>query len=249
MKSQHVPAIDTRYWLAITLASVFGTNLGDFYAHQSGLGLLGGLPILIALFIVVYAVERYDERRHEAYYWLCIIILRTGATNIADYMAGRRGLNLDRTALSALLCLALAGFAWWSGRVGLRPAPGGRVPGSVPATSTRYWIAMLTAGVLGTVLGDLIERLIGQAPAAMALSAVLIVALAIYRRVVLPAVYAYWLTIGVARTSGTAIGDWLAENKVLNIGLARCTVLTGAAFVAVLLLWRSRRPVARARTA
>ncbi|MDB5866617.1 MAG: putative integral rane protein, partial [Betaproteobacteria bacterium] len=41
MKRVHVPTIDGRYWMAITLASIFGTNLGDFYAHQSGLGLIG----------------------------------------------------------------------------------------------------------------------------------------------------------------------------------------------------------------
>ncbi len=29
MKPIHVPRIDNRYWLAILLASVFGTNIGD----------------------------------------------------------------------------------------------------------------------------------------------------------------------------------------------------------------------------
>jgi len=39
MKAIHVPRINARYWYAITLASVFGTNLGDSYSHDSGLGI------------------------------------------------------------------------------------------------------------------------------------------------------------------------------------------------------------------
>jgi uncharacterized membrane-anchored protein len=242
MKRAHVPTIDTRYWVAITLASIFGTNLGDFYAHQSGLGLIGGLPILVALFGGVYLVERVDRHWHDMYYWLCIIIMRTGATNIADYLAGRRGLSIDRLSLSIGLGLALAVLAWWSAR---REPKVDEPPirKSLPATDVPYWVAMLTAGVFGTVLGDFFEKLIGQGMAAVALTICLTAALLIYRQAILKAAYAYWLVIGVARTTGTAIGDWLAENKMLQIGLPVSTVVTGLAFVGVIVLWRNRTQV------
>jgi uncharacterized membrane-anchored protein len=239
MKRSHVPTIDTRYWVAITLASIFGTNLGDFYAHQSGLGLIGGLPILVALFGGVYWVERMDRRCHDMYYWLCIIIMRTSATNIADYLAGRRGLSIDRLSLSIGLGLALAVLAWWSARTE-REVDGHRIPKSLPATDVPYWVAMLTAGVLGTVLGDFFEKLIGQGMAAVTLAICLTAALLIYKQAILKTAYAYWLVIGVARTTGTAIGDWLAENKMLQVGLPVSTVLTGLAFVGVIVLWRNR---------
>jgi uncharacterized membrane-anchored protein len=240
MQRIHVPIIDARYWTAITLASVFGTNLGDFYAHESGLGLLGGLPILVLLFIGVYLAERLDRLTHDAYYWLCIIIMRTGATNIADYMAGRRGLAIDRLTLSIGLGLLLALLAWWSAqsRSGVINAS----MKSLPDTDVRYWLAMLTAGVFGTVLGDYAQHLLGQGTATAVLAVVLAAALLfIYQRSFLPAAGAYWLTIGIARTAGTAIGDWFAENKILNVGLTLSTILTGIAFVAVLVLWRSPR--------
>ena len=80
MKSIHVPRIDARYWAGITLASVFGTNTGDLYAHDSGLGIVGGLPILAAIVAVAYFLEHRDTTRHEAWYWLAIIVIRTGAT-------------------------------------------------------------------------------------------------------------------------------------------------------------------------
>ena len=241
MKRCHVPTIDVRYWTAITLASIFGTNLGDFYAHESGLGLIGGLPILVFLFACIYLAEHFDGLSHDAYYWLCIIVMRTGATNIADYLAGRRGLNIDRLTLSIGVGLALAALAWWSVAAG-RKAVEQTLVKSLPDTDVRYWLAMLTAGVFGTVLGDYIQRVFGQGMGTAILSVVLALALLIYSRSILRAAYAYWLVIGVARTTGTAIGDWFAESKLLKLGLPLSTLLTGIAFITVLVLWRNRRP-------
>ena len=87
MKDLHTPRVNARYWTAITLASVFGTNMGDFYAHESGLGIVKGLAVLALLAGVVFAFEYFERSRHEFYYWLVIILIRTGATNIADYLA------------------------------------------------------------------------------------------------------------------------------------------------------------------
>lgn len=42
MKLIHVSQVDAHYWLAILLTSVFGTNMGDLYAHDSGLASAGG---------------------------------------------------------------------------------------------------------------------------------------------------------------------------------------------------------------
>ena len=61
MKSIHTPRIDARYWTAITLASVFGTNMGDFYAHNSGLGIVKGLAVLALLAAIVFLIERFDN--------------------------------------------------------------------------------------------------------------------------------------------------------------------------------------------
>jgi uncharacterized membrane-anchored protein len=241
MQARHVPTINARYWAGITFASIFGTNMGDFYAHESGLGLLGGLPILVALFLAVYAVERVDRMTHDAWYWLCIVVMRTGATNIADYLAGRRGLAIDRVSLSIGLGLALAALAWWAARAD-RARSGGAARKGVPDTDARYWTAMLVAGVFGTVLGDLCEHAAGEGAAALGLGGALVLALLAYRQGALRPVLAYWLTVGVARTTGTAVGDWLAEDKMLGIGLPLCTLLTGFAFVAVLVLARGRRP-------
>ena len=243
MQIRHVPTINARYWAGIALASVFGTNMGDLYAHDSGLGLLGGVPVLVALFLVIYAIERSDKRSHDTYYWLCIIIMRTGATNIADYMAGRRGLGIDRLVLSIGFGVLLAVFAWWLGRVDR--SSNGTVPlKTVPTTDPGYWVTMLTAGVFGTVLGDWCQHQFGENAATLGLTILLAVALLAYRNVLLGTLAGYWLTVGVARTTGTAIGDWLAESPIPNLGLPLSTLITGTALAAVLILWPGGRPQA-----
>jgi len=236
MQTRHLPAITPRYWAAIILASIFGTNMGDLYAHNSGLGLLGGLPILAVLFAAAYVAERFDRLSHDAYYWACIIILRTGATNIADYLAGKRGLHIDRLVLTAGLAALIAVLAFVALKKGERTKQGK----ALPETDALYWVTMLSAGVFGTVLGDYFEHTIGDGVAAIALSVALLPVLAVYWRNAAPSLFLYWATISAARTTGTAIGDWLAENDMLPIGLAICTGLTGIAFVAVLGLWRDR---------
>jgi uncharacterized membrane-anchored protein len=243
MQTRHVPTINGRYWAGIALASVFGTNMGDLFAHDSGLGLLGGLPILALLFLVVYGVERFDRHSHDAYYWLCITILRTGATNIADYMAGRSYLHIDRIVLSVAFALLLAVLVWWLGRSNRGSEPSSK---TVPTTDPGYWITMLTAGVFGTIAGDLFQKLIGEDAATLGLAVIFGAVLFAYRKLSVSALAAYWFVVAVARTAGTAVGDWLAESPHLDLGLPLATAITGATLAAVLALWPRQKAAAPA---
>jgi uncharacterized membrane-anchored protein len=69
MQSIHVPSLGLRYWSALCLASIFGANMGDFFAHVLGLGHVRGLPILAALFAAVYFTERRDKRALRLQGW------------------------------------------------------------------------------------------------------------------------------------------------------------------------------------
>lgn len=240
MKRHHMPRVAPRYWTAITLASIFGTNLGDLYAHESGLGIGSGLIVLAALAVATFAVERKDRAPHELYYWLVIIIIRTGATNIADYLAFR--VRIPGLVLVLGLAGLLAILAWRSTRTGVDRT--GSAPGALPDTGAVYWLAMLVAGVFGTVSGDIASHLVGQGVASIGLGVVLAIVLVTWRGGARGAIGTYWLTVAVARTTGTAIGDWIAENEGMHLGLPVATLATGLAFIAVLVLWRTRRPVA-----
>lgn len=234
MKYIHTPRVDARYWTGITLASVFGTNLGDFYAHESGLGIVQGLTVLALFAAVVFIVERFEQRRHEVYYWLVIILIRTGATNIADYLAYRAHFPEMELTMCLLGFLCLFGYAT------RRPAGITAESGcALPRTNAPYWLAMLTAGVFGTVVGDVSEHAMGEGAALLVLTGVLLGVLVLAGRRAAQSIALYWTTVAVARTAGTAIGDWLAENKLLHIGLPISTLVTGVAFVALLVFSRS----------
>jgi len=238
MKRIHIPQVNVRYWLAITFASLFGTNLGDFYAHASGLGTGAGLVVLAVVVALIFLLERRDSRPHEVYYWLAILVIRTGATNIADFLNFRAGLpapvvGWGLTFLLAALATVMAILARRAPKAGLK---------QLPKVGALYWAAMLTAGVLGTVIGDDASHVFGQGLTAIGLGLLLGVTLPLTQWG-LVSIFAYWATVGVARTAGTAMGDWLAERQGLNLGLPVSMLITGGVFVLILLLWRTRPPI------
>lgn len=226
MQASHMPRVNTRYWLAITMASLFGTNMGDLYAHELHLGIYRGLAVLAVLAAAVFVAERRDAAPRLLYYWLVIVIIRTGATNIADFLAYKVKVP------DALLCLGLAAIIAGFGAISVKARAGGEGEDfGMPDTGAAYWIAMLGAGVFGTVLGDLCSHIVGEGIASLGLMALLLIALAIWRAGGTAQVWLYWLVIAVARTAGTAMGDWLAESPSVNIGLPLATSLTGVAFI------------------
>ncbi|QEM67344.1 hypothetical protein FO488_03700 [Geobacter sp. FeAm09] len=254
MKAIHTPSIGWHYWTAITLASIFGTNLGDYYAHESGLGIGGGLVLLAVIFGVVKLIEQTDKIAHYYYYWCAIIIIRTGATNIADFLAGRNGMHLDRTLLSLILALAMSCLVW-SSYASARAAARNRdddVAGKAgsPKVNGTFWLTMLVAGTFGTVFGDLCSHALGGGSAALILAAMLAVVLYAGRGGVLATMAYYWFAIAIVRSAGTAIGDWIAENQQLHIGLSVSTMCTGLLFAMAVLLWDAQaRAGQRADTA
>jgi uncharacterized membrane-anchored protein len=241
MQTRHVPKIDRRYWVGILFASIFGTNSGDLYAHESGLGLGPGLAGLAGLFAAVYLIERKDGARHEVWYWLAIVIIRTGATNIADFLAFR--VRIPALLLAAGLAAVIALLAWGASaqaRADDRDRP------ALGATNLIWWAAMLGAGVFGTAVGDDCSHLVGQGPASVGLLVMLAALLAVLGSRAATRVAPYWCAVALARTAGTCVGDWFAEGKSLHVGLPLSTLLTGTMFVAILAFWRSTQQDARA---
>src|ERR1700733_723491 len=112
MQKIHLPMLGARYWGALCIASIFGANMGDFFARNLGLGHVAGLPFLAVALALVVFVERLDRSSHESYYWTAIIIVRTAATNFADFAAG--DLKLPRLLVMAALTILLIAAVWLS---------------------------------------------------------------------------------------------------------------------------------------
>jgi len=233
MKPIHLPSLGGRYWTALCLASIFGANMGDFFANNLGLGHGGGLPLLAVALAVTLATERYDGRRHQAYYWSAIIIVRTAATNVADLASV--DLSLSRGWVMVVLIFLLL-FAVWARRQ-FAWRRGADNPDVTLCIDAGYWACMFLAGTLGTEIGDYCSHSLklGDARAALLLSSVLAALFLIGRRDRILLLPVYWSSVVMIRAAGTAVGDYLAARP--TIGLPLSTAVTGFAFVGLLLIW------------
>jgi uncharacterized membrane-anchored protein len=234
---QSLPRIDARYWLALSAASIFGTNTGDFVAGYLHLGHLAGLPWLLAAFAAILLLERASPVKTPLWFWAAIITMRTAATNVGDAFHDF-GMGFAISVPVTLLVFAICATVY--ARVTPKRAKGD----DTVQVNTAYWVTMMLAGVLGTVGGDLAAKGLTAPGAAVAFFVIVIATIAYFgRRGVLLQAAAYWAVVALIRTAGTAGGDSIAH----SIGLAPSTFITGVVFL-VLVVVSSQTP-ARAAVA
>ncbi len=226
MQQYHVPLLGLRYWIALCLASIFGANMGDFCAHNLGLGHVAGLPYLALALVLVFVAERASIARSMK------------GLLLADDCAGAdRGDELGRFLQRRFEACQAIGYGWAHGVAGAERCRGmaagvaqlGRQALTLRAIFcvpiSGYWVAMLTAGTLGTVLGDYFSHDLhfGHVGASVALSALLApFFIAGVRQLLMVAAPVYWATIVMIRAAGTAVGDVLAERNNLWLGIEHC---------------------------
>jgi uncharacterized membrane-anchored protein len=234
MQPNHLPTLGLRYWSALCLASIFGANMGDLFARNLGLGHVAGLPFLAAALAIVISAERFDRTQHQSYYWLAIIIVRTAATNFADFAAG--DLKLPRIWVMAALTILLVAALWLSWQFAWRHLA--NKTDNLLRADFGYWVCMFIAGILGTVIGDFCSHnlQLDDAGAMALLSPVLAVLFLIGSRGPLRLLPFYWLTVVAIRAAGTAVGDFVSSRHMLGLPLS--TAVTGVLFVALLFIWR-----------
>ena len=234
MQPNHLPALGPRYWSALCLASIFGANMGDFFARNLGLGHVSGLPFLVAALAIVIVAERFDRLQHQGYYWLAIIIVRTAATNFADFAAG--DLKLPRIWVMIALTVLLVATLWLSWQFAWRQLAG--KSDNLLRAGVGYWVSMFIAGTLGTVIGDFCSHNLhlDDAGAALLLSPMVAALFLIGRQGPLRWLPFYWFTVVAIRAAGTAVGDLLSDRHLLGLPLS--TAATGILFVALLVIWK-----------
>jgi len=182
-----------------------GANTGDFAARYLHLGHTRGLLPLGLIFLAIVRAETRASRATEAYYWLAIIVLRTGATNLADLATHdlRLGYPLTLAALTVLIAAVLLFVFWRDGSAAPAAADGRKLP----ATDSAYWLAMLTGGTVVTAGGDFVadELGLGVGYGSLFLFATFLIVLFAATRLGKMGLFWYWAAIVAARTAGTTM--------------------------------------------
>jgi len=214
--------------------------MGDFIPDVLKLSDLGGLLMLALIFAAIALANRWSRRGNEALYWVAILVVRAAATNLADL--GIHRAHLDYITVSGCPAALLVAILAWRRASSLRPAACG-----LTRTNGLYWLAMLTAGALGTVLGDGMGHMIHPITVGVPISAIIVtgaVALILAQKTRLDTATAgaasYWAAIVAIRTWGTNFGDIAAFFLSLPVSI----MLSGLLLAVTLIVWReSSNPI------
>ena len=141
-----------RYWLAVTLVSVFGTlitdNLTDGHKVPLTTSTMVFSALLVAAFIAWYASDRtlsihsIRTRRRETFYWSAVLVSFALGTASGDLMAERLGFGYLVTGLILAGVIALV--------AGLRRAGMNSI--------LAFWIVYILTRPLGASIGDYLSQ-------------------------------------------------------------------------------------------
>jgi uncharacterized membrane-anchored protein len=108
IKSRGIPRTDAFYWVAILVASTFGTTMGDFTSDVLGLGFGGGALLLAGLLLLVLVVDYRLKVANVALYWAALVVASTIGATTGDFLTKPDALNLGYGVGSLILITALA---------------------------------------------------------------------------------------------------------------------------------------------
>ena len=231
------PKVGIRYWVSILIASMLGTNLGDFLPDVVGLSALAGMYVRALAFAAIVILDRLPPHGSEAFYWLAILVVRAAATIVADFAIDRE--HFGYMPVSLVFGALLSAFVLVHQRGGSKSTNG-----DLPPTDGFYWATMLVAGSLGTVIGDGMGHAFGPAQIGVPISALLatfflVAFLGARHRLNWATTASYWIAVVGVRWCGTNAGDILKFLLSIWVSMA----ITGGALTMLLVLWRSRPTV------
>ncbi|MCA1845378.1 MAG: hypothetical protein LC792_19740, partial [Actinobacteria bacterium] len=77
--------INSQYWAALLIASVFGTTFGDFVSDDTGLG-FGRASLLLGTVLALAVLFDLRAAPSDARYWAIIALVRTTGTAAGDWL-------------------------------------------------------------------------------------------------------------------------------------------------------------------
>ncbi len=161
------------YWTTIIATTTVGTTLADFADRSLGIGYAGGATILFLLLMTSLfvwhrtmgsvAVDTVSSPRAEAFYWVTIMFSQTLGTALGDWTADTAGLGYTGGAVVFGAILAAIAAAYYFTKI---------------SHTVLFWAAFIVTRPLGAVVGDFLDKPVGNGGLALSrysASAVLLV--------------------------------------------------------------------------
>lgn len=155
IKAQHFYSF--LYWTVITLTTLAGTTLADFFDRSLGIGYLGGSVALFSLVLITLAtwyktlgsvsIKSIVSHKAETFYWATIMFSQTLGTALGDWMADSTSLGYVGSALLiAGILVVVAGLYFFS---------------SVSRTFL-FWAAFILTRPLGATVANALDKPVGS---------------------------------------------------------------------------------------
>lgn len=145
------------YWTTIIATTTVGTTLADFADRSLGIGYAGGTAILLTLLVSSLflwyrtlgsvAMDTVRSRKSEIFYWITIMFSQTLGTALGDWTADTAGLGYGGGTLAFSTLLAVIAAAYYRTAI---------------SRTALFWAAFILTRPLGAVVGDLLDKPIGE---------------------------------------------------------------------------------------
>lgn len=151
-----VAAVGLSFWILKVLTTTVGDLCGDVLSITLGLGYVNALIVALAAIGALLVVQLSARRFHLVLYWALVFISSTVGAEFSDTVD--RALHWGTLAGAGVLlvCLVITLGTWYvlRGEIGVYPI-------KERVDEGFYWLAVIFANSLGSVLGDLLGDRLG----------------------------------------------------------------------------------------
>lgn len=145
------------YWGTITLTTLAGTTMADFFDRSLGIGYLGGSLSLFALVLLTLYwwkrslgsidIKTVSTPKAEAFYWTAIMFSQTLGTALGDWMADETGLGYNGSALAIAAALAVIAALYYFSKF---------------SHVALFWAAFILTRPLGATVANSLDKPVGH---------------------------------------------------------------------------------------
>ena len=145
------------YWTTIVATTTVGTTLADFADRSLGIGYAGGTSILFVLLmasLIVWrrtmgsvAVETVSSPKSEMFYWVTIMFSQTLGTALGDWTSDSMDFGYLGSAAVFGLMLAVIAVCYYRTNI---------------SRTILFWAAFILTRPLGAVVGDFLDKPLGN---------------------------------------------------------------------------------------